>query len=82
MPGAVAGTVSFWSAFVGHWRGVSLGEGLRALVPVRLDIPVCIDVSGFVFFNTCDFDLLETPLWEIDVAGAKITAKRRVLEPE
>lgn len=69
---------------VSEERGlVSADISLRELlVPVRLDVPVCEHVTGVVLLDTSDFDLLETPLWEIYVAGAEIAAETGMFQTE
>ncbi len=41
-----------------------------------------VDILRLILFNAGDFDLLETPLREIDVAGAEVAAQRGVFEAE
>ena len=52
------------------------------LVDVALDIPVGVDIARVVGLDAGSLNLLETPLRQIDVAGAKVAAKIHVLEPQ
>ena len=47
-----------------------------------LDVPVSIDILGVVDFVTGDFNLLETPLRQINVTSTKIAAQTGMLESE
>lgn len=58
---------------------ISLGE---FLVPVRFDIPVCEHIAGIVLFGASNFDLLETPLWEVHVASAEVAAETGMSQTE
>ena len=53
---------------------------LTLIIPVCLDVPVSVNVLGIVGLVTCDFNLLETPLRQVDIASAKIAAKNCVLQ--
>lgn len=55
---------------------------LTLLVPVTLNIPVSVDVTGLVLLGASDFNLLETPLRQIDITGAKIAAEVSVTQAE
>ena len=50
-------------------------ELLTAIVDVCLNVPVRIDIVWIVLLVTADFNLLETPLWEIDICRSKITTQ-------
>lgn len=52
------------------------------LIPMGLDVPVCEHVAGVVLLDASDFNLLETPLWEIHVAGAEVTAETCMSQTE
>ena len=56
--------------------------GSTFFIPVGLHVPVCVDVSGRVLFDTCHFNLLEAPLREIDITGPKIATKNGMLQTE
>lgn len=55
---------------------------LTLVVPVSLDIPVSVSVSGVVLVGASNFDLLKTPLRQVGVASAKVATKDRVLKTE
>jgi hypothetical protein len=55
---------------------------LTLLVDVRLNVPVGVGIARVVFLGAGHLDLLETPLRQVDVAGAQIAAHRRVLQTE
>lgn len=46
---------------------------------MRLNIPVGVDIAGIVLLDTSGLNLLEAPLWEIDIACSQIASKRSVL---
>lgn len=48
---------------------------LTFFIPVRLNIPMGVDISGLILFAASHFYLLEAPLGEVNIAGPKITAK-------
>lgn len=49
---------------------------------MSLDVPVSIDIFGVVGLVAGDFDLFETPLWQVDIASSKITAQSGMLQSE
>ena len=51
-------------------------------VPMALDVPVRVFVIRVVGLHTGRFNLLETPLREIDIPGAEITAQDTVFQSE
>lgn len=51
----------------------------KLLVGVALNIPVSVDIAGVVRLGAGRLNLLETPLWQVDVASTKIAAKILVL---
>jgi hypothetical protein len=55
---------------------------LTFLVPVRLDVPVGVDVTRLVLFHTSGLDLLETPLRQVDITSAEIASKIDVSQAE
>lgn len=55
---------------------------LTLLIPVGFHVPVSVDISGVVLRDASSLNLLETPLWQVDVAGAKIAAHGGVLQSE
>ena len=66
-----------------EWRPVvPWVTGRELLINVAFNIPVRVHVTGMVCLDASSFDLLETPLRQIDVAGAKVAAKIHVLEPQ
>lgn len=55
------------------WSVVVLGRtesSLTLLVPVGLHVPMGINIAGSILLGTGDLNLLETPLWEVDVSSA------------
>ena len=57
-------------------------ELLTIWVSVGLDVPVGIDITGVILLITSNLDLLETPLWQVDVTSAKVAAENCMLESE
>jgi hypothetical protein len=55
---------------------------LTLLVPVRLDVPVSVDITRLVVLDTSSLNLLETPLRQVDIASTKVTSKVDVPQPE
>lgn len=55
---------------------------LTSLVDMRLDIPMCINISRTWLFDTCRLDLLEAPLWQIDRSSTKIAAEINMFQSE
>lgn len=53
---------------------------LTLLIPVSLNVPVSVNILWVVVLVTGDFNLLETPLWQVDVASTKIAAQYSVLQ--
>lgn len=52
------------------------------LVSVTLDIPVSVDIARVVLLDARGLDLLETPLWQVDVTGTEVAPKILVLESQ
>ena len=48
---------------------------LTAVVPMTFNVPPGVCVAWVVFLCTRYFNLLETPLWEIDICRSKITTQ-------
>lgn len=66
-----------------EWGLVGADISLREfLIPMGLNVPVCEHVAGVVLLDASDFNLLETPLWEIHVAGAEVTAETCMSQTE
>ena len=55
---------------------------LTLLVPVRLDVPVGVDIARPVLLDTSGLNLLETPLRQVDVASTEVAVKLGVLQAE
>ena len=55
---------------------------LTLVVPVSLNIPLSKSILRVVLLGASNLDLLETPLWQVDIAGAKVAAQFSVLQPE
>lgn len=53
---------------------------LTPVIPVLLDIPVGIRIFGVVLLVTGDFDLLETPLRQVDIGSPEPAIQRPVSE--
>lgn len=49
---------------------------------MTLNVPVGEDILGLVLLGASDFDLLETPLWQVDVARSEIAVKLSVPKSE
>lgn len=47
-----------------------------------LDVPVGKGIPRVVTLVASHLDLLETPLWQVDIAGAEVTAKNLMFQPE
>lgn len=47
-----------------------------------LHVPVGVGILGVVLGDTGGFNLLESPLWQVDVTGTQIASQRCVLESE
>ena len=47
-----------------------------------LNVPVGVNILGVIVFVTSDFDLLETPLRQVDVASSEVAAQDRVPKSE
>lgn len=45
---------------------------LTFLIPMTLNVPVRVDVPWMVDLSAGYFNLLETPLWQIDIASSQI----------
>ena len=52
------------------------------LVNMGLDIPMSVDVPWIVLLHTSSFNLLETPLWEVDSTCSKVAIEVNVLQSE
>lgn len=52
------------------------------VIPVSLDIPVGVNILGVVGFVASDFNLLETPLRQVDVTSTKVASQYGMLESE
>jgi hypothetical protein len=57
-------------------------KGLTSIVPVRLDIPVCMFVFSVILLCAADFDLLETPLRKDRIGCSEVASQIKVLEPD
>ena len=55
---------------------------LTLFVPVALNIPVGEDIPRLVLLDTSRFNLLETPLRQVDVASAEVAVEVDVSETE
>lgn len=55
---------------------------LTLLVPVRLDVPMGVDIARPVLLDTSGLNLLETPLRQVDVASTEVAVKLGVLQAE
>jgi hypothetical protein len=49
---------------------------------VRLDVPVGVNIARPVLLDASGFNLLETPLRQVDIASAKVTSKLSVFQAE
>lgn len=61
--------------------GANVGRG-ELVVPVRFDVPVGEYVARVILLGTGDFNLLETPLWEVHITGAEVAAETGVSQTE
>lgn len=55
---------------------------LTALVGVRLDIPVSVHIARLVLLDTSGFNLLETPLRQVDITSPEVTTHGWVAQSE
>lgn len=55
---------------------------LTLLVGVGLNVPVSESITGVVALIAGHFDLLETPLWKINIGSSEITAHNWIPKPE
>ena len=55
---------------------------LTPLVRVRLNVPMSKDIARVVLLDTSGLDLLETPLWQIDVSSSEVAVQISMLESE
>lgn len=55
---------------------------LTLLIPVSFNVPVSVNILGIIVLVTGDFNLLETPLWQVDIPSTKIASKDCVLKSE
>ncbi len=74
-PGSPAGTTKMNVSITSYHLGFIQ---LTFFIPVRLNIPMGIDISGLVLFAASNFYLLEAPLGEVNIASPKITAENCV----
>jgi len=51
-------------------------------IGVRLNVPMSESVARLVLLCTSNLDLLESPLWEIDISSAEIASKNLVSQSE
>ena len=51
-------------------------------VDVGLNVPVCISIARLVILSTSDLNLLETPLWEVNIPSAEIAPKNLIPQSE
>lgn len=49
---------------------------------MALNVPMGVLVTWLVLLCASNLDLLETPLWQIDVASAEIASQIRVLQSD
>jgi len=45
---------------------------------MSFNVPMSIDILGVVLLDARDFNLLETPLWQVDSSGTKIATQNGV----
>lgn len=76
-PGSPAGTKRFNVSITSNHIGF---VNFTFFIPVRLNIPMGVDIAGLVLFGASNFYLLEAPLGEINIASPKITAKNCVFQ--
>jgi hypothetical protein len=76
-PGSLAGTVDGLALII-----CEASSTLTLFVPVRLDVPVGVDITGLVLFHTSGLDLLKTPLRQVDVTSAEVASKVDVSQAE
>lgn len=55
---------------------------LTGLVPMSFNVPVSEDVTRIIFLGAGHFNLLETPLRQVDVGSPEIATKRSMAEAE
>ena len=63
-------------------KSTSFSSKLTLVVPVSLNVPVGVSVTGVVLLGASNLNLLETPLRKVDVASSEVAAKDLVLETE
>lgn len=68
--------------YVSHELQRNGNKKLTLVVPVSLDVPLGESILRVVLLGTSNLDLLETPLWQVDIAGAKVAAQFSVLQPK
>lgn len=74
-PGSPAGTIGMNVSISSyHLRLIPH----TSFIPVRLNIPMGVDISGLVLFAASNFYLLEAPLGKVNIASPKITAENCV----
>lgn len=77
-PGALGGTEKLVSSI--HPRRTSIK--LTSFIRVRLHIPVSVDILWLVGLDTSSLNLLETPLWQVDIASAEVAVEIDMSEAE
>jgi len=55
---------------------------LTLLIPVALNVPVRVDISGLVLFDTGSLNLFETPLRQVDISSTEVASEIHMLQPE
>lgn len=63
-------------------KSTSFSSKLTLVVPVSLNVPVGVSVTGIVLLGASNLNLLETPLRKVDVASSEVAAKDLMLETE
>lgn len=51
----------------------------KSVIGVAFDVPVGVYIAGVVGLDAGSFNLLKSPLRQVDIAGTKITAEISVL---
>jgi hypothetical protein len=49
---------------------------------MSLNIPMSVLVARLVLFNACRLDLLEAPLWQVDISGPQIASQSHMSQAE
>jgi hypothetical protein len=55
---------------------------LTLLIPVSFDVPVSVGILRIVLLVASNFNLLETPLWQVNITSSKIATQHSVLKSE